>query len=222
MRELTVRLPPTADPVSACLPTCPDMSNPQFFQTLPVVRTCLISVAVRWLCVWVGAESGARTVGEMRLSVDADRVCSLSQPVACSSRTLAIRSSFLLCGVIAPAVRSRSSWPCAARSAVLVCARLVAIPQKFQDVPTEGGIDTAKFCEAAEGLVKIFGEFPTSSLSIIGARRGRDGQVMGAWVELSSGGPSPKLVPPQPAHPRPRPIFAPDRAGLGRRPCSLT
>ncbi|KAL7410631.1 putative het-c2 protein [Mrakia frigida] len=30
------------------------------------------------------------------------------------------------------------------------------IPVKFQDVPTEGGIDTAKFADAAEGLVKIF------------------------------------------------------------------
>jgi hypothetical protein len=29
--------------------------------------------------------------------------------------------------------------------------------QKFQNVPTEGGIETTKFLEACEGLVKIFG-----------------------------------------------------------------
>jgi hypothetical protein len=30
--------------------------------------------------------------------------------------------------------------------------------QSFRDVPTEPGIDTVQFCDAAEGLVKIFGE----------------------------------------------------------------
>lgn len=35
--------------------------------------------------------------------------------------------------------------------------------QKFQDVPTEGGIDTERFLLASEGLVKVFGSVERSN-----------------------------------------------------------
>lgn len=43
----------------------------------------------------------------------------------------------------------------------------LTLAQSFKDVPTQPGIDTAQFCDAAEGLVKIFDLFGNPAFSVV-------------------------------------------------------